>query len=150
MEFCAMCGTQKCVRRRTCVTEDLQERVRKTWLEGPFVYPSVMSISTEHCICCETCVRMTRQGKRKTMMPMDQFLVWLMSPRSTIDMRLWRRMREALTGGPNPFGCVGNFAEAAAAEDPVLAWWERNERTQFFRHKDTARAVRAAMRTAIY
>ena len=129
-----------------CVTEDLQERVRSTWLEGPFAYPSVMAINTPQCMCCETCARMTRQGKRKTMMPMDQFLVWLMSPRDSIDQRLWRRMRAALSDGPNAFGCVAHFAEAASSPNPVLAWWERNLRTEFFRHKDTARAVRAALR----
>jgi hypothetical protein len=82
---------------------------------------------------------------------MDEFLVSLMVPGRALDHRRQKRMHRALVrevrGAKNPFAAIPWIREMALAQSSkVEAWWGRNLRTKFFRHKATARAVRMLAR----
>lgn len=145
---CALCGSVAPGRRSMQRVVDLKVKVASGWLQGPFAYHSFMGSQEESCTCCSTCLRTSKKGKKKKMLPMDQFLIWLLTPKYTMDQRLWRRMKDALTtegedGSKNSFASLGHFYTLANAKNPARAWWERSLKTNFFWSKETARIVRS-------
>ena len=147
-----MCGwvfiRQKGLRRMPA--EDLKARVTKQWLPGPVVFPRIMATPDGAAVeCCQTCLK--RPGNRTAMLAMDQYLLYLMAPTTHPDLRRHKRMRTSLLrvhrGRPNPYAGPAWLVDLArAGPDAVRAWWHRNLRTQFFKHKHTARVVRIALR----
>lgn len=146
---CLLCGwvflRQKGLRR--VPTADLKARVTREWLPGPIIYPRVMAHAEPTAECCHTCLK--RPGDRTTLLPMDQFLLYLVAPVVNPDQRRHKRMRATLLRNAlhNPYAIPPFLVERAREEcDPILAWWHRNLKTPFFKHKHTARAVRLALR----
>lgn len=134
---------------RRIPTAELKARVIKEWLPGPIVYPRVMAHPDTMADCCQTCLK--RPGDRAIMLPMDQFLLYIVAPVINPDQRRHKRMRVALLrpykGTCNPYANPPWLVELAREErNPVRAWWHRNLKTLFFKHKHTARAVRIALR----
>ena len=154
--ICVMCGWvfegTKGLRLRD--TPELQALVRRQWSPGPFVYAGLMTLAEPVATCCAMCLK-KRKGLAgngtKSMMPMDEYLLSLMSPGRAIDHRRQKRMHRALVrevnGTRNPFLTIPWIREIASSSSTrVEAWWGRNLRTKFFRHKATARAVRMLVR----
>lgn len=149
MISCLLCGWifDDVRGRRVKRTEALQEMVRRMWVEGPFVYKTVMGHKEPYAICCATCLK--HRGRGTTMLPMDEFLLSLLVPGFGGDMRRSRRMRHALLRTVdnrngrwdyNPYACPRYLYDLAARG--VGYWWERNLKTNYFRHKATAREIR--------
>jgi hypothetical protein len=78
---------------------------------------------------------------------MDQFLVSLLRPGPMLDLRCYQRMWRCIEQGSNPYRSTGMqvLDELTTSRGGVLAWWDRNLRTKFFRSKDTASLVRKAL-----
>ena len=134
-------------------TPELQAHVRRQWREGPFVYAGIMTIKDPLVTCCAMCLKRRRgvgAPLRKTMMPMDEFLTSLMAPGRNLDHRSQNRVNQSLLrevdGARNPFAFIPWIRDIAQSESTVQAWWDRNLRTKYFRHKTTARAVRMLIR----
>lgn len=148
--LCLLCGATS-GRRRTLEVADVQARVRAHALPGPFAYPAALAHASEprECAVCLTCLRCIGKRRARSMLPMDQFLMWLLAPGIVnMDMRLWKRMRHSLTSPGNHFGAMPRFRDLARHRSPAeaaRAWWEANLCTRYFAHKATARIVRASM-----
>lgn len=155
--ICVMCGWvfegAKGLRMRD--TGELQSLVRRQWRPGPFAYAGIMTIADPTTTCCAMCLKRRRgnpkiRGPKKSMMPMDEYILSLLAPGRSLDRRRQKRMRRSLLrdvqGARNPFAAIPWILSIAQAPCPIRAWWDRNLRTKYFRHKATARAVRMMIR----
>ena len=151
MKFCVLCGWpfHDGEARRTRVTVDLQNDIQVHWKPGPFIWPIVMALREPTCLTCLTCNSyLTRNSKPPSaMLPMDQYMLWLIRPNHEPDKRCSRRMRESLNReNPYRFVIPGLVEQVREGADPVLEWHKRNLSTRFFTDVNTARLVRAAYR----
>jgi hypothetical protein len=148
---CVLCGTVHGneVRPR----EQIETFVLQRYCEGPFAWPALRSSSGENILCCVHCLNHIRKRKafrRKHMLPMDQYLLGLLSPglMSRVDMRSRKRLRRVLAQRSNPYATSIGCAPLQAimcAPDPVACWWDLNLRTKYFADSNTARIVRQAV-----
>ena len=150
MEFCALCGWtfDASESRRMRNTADLQMDVEAHWMPGPFIWPVVMGLQEPSCLTCLTCNSyLTRNTKPPAvMLPMDQYMLWLVRPNQEPDKRCSKRMRESLSRENTYKYMVPSLADQVSeGADPVLVWHQRNLSTKYFADKQTARLVRNAL-----
>lgn len=135
--------------RRVRDTVELQMDVSAHWKPGPFIWPIVMTLQEPSCLTCLTCNSyLTRNNKPPAvMLPMDQYMLWLVRPNQEPDKRCSNRMRDALNRNNNyRFMIPGLIDQVKEGADPVLVWHKRNLSTKYFADKQTARLVRNVLR----
>jgi hypothetical protein len=148
---CVLCGWpfDEGESRRVRVTSELQHDIQAHWKPGPFITPIVMGLNECSCLTCLTCNSyLTRKTRPPAvMLPMDQYLLWLVRPNQEPDKRCSRRMREALNReNPYRFVIPGLVEQVREGANPVLEWHKRNLSTKYFTDINTAKLVRVAHR----
>ena len=146
--FCVLCGTASSLETRS--TAHVQQHVCNRYREGPFAWVALRNADPDRDLFCAHClnhIRKRRNQKQRFMLPMDQFLVSLLRPGPMLDLRCYQRMWRCIEQGSNPYRSTGMqvLDELTTSRGGVLAWWDRNLRTKFFRSKDTASLVRKAL-----
>jgi len=168
--FCLFCGA-RCDDPdsfRLVDASDAQASLRARCLPTAFVYASVMALPpADRRPICITCCNWKRRGSRgpprrsgragrKVLAPLDSILLFCLAPGQfpEPDRRRIASLLRVASDPSNGYACfVPEQAKAVmlstrdkpadeATEAIVRAWWEANERTAFFRHPATARAVR--------
>lgn len=146
MHHCTLCGaaTEDTLLLPTAV---IQRETQKRVAPGPVVYESVMRATGDGIPACRMCARYaTRLGRHrlKVMFPMDAAILQTLVPgtRMRQDPKQQARMLGELRKCGNLYSTSFRPLRMAVAEPRAAAWWECNLRTEFFAHKQTARAMR--------
>jgi hypothetical protein len=146
--YCVLCGTSSSLETRP--TAHVQLQVRARYKDGPFAWLALQHADPVRDVFCAHClnhIRKRRHQKMRGMLPMDQFLVSILCPGPMLDRRCYQRMWSCIGQKSNPFRFTGVqvLDELTGKRGGVLAWWERNLETKFFRSKDAASLVRRAL-----
>jgi len=147
MTCCLLCGTQWNVEWRP--TDQVQSQVSERYKEGPFAWKNLQEATEPESPFCTHClnhIRKRRRLKKKEMLPVDQYLLGLMSPglMSKVDMRSLKRLRRVMGQVSNPFRYLGicPLQTILESKTPVRTWWSINLCTSYFNDRVTARIVR--------
>ena len=166
---CLLCG-QPCTHPNCRFTplQSVQALVRQRCIETTLHYAALLALPDEgrHMVCpacinwrrrsrCRPYTRRRRWSRFRVYTPFDGMLIHALAPGFAEDpdrrcaVRLCAALLDPANGYaglvPTPARAVLEAVAGPAAEhtDAVArAWWEVNERTPFFRHAHTARAVR--------
>jgi len=164
---CLLCGCP-CVHPNCRYTPlaDVQALVRQRCIETAFHYAALLALPERgrHMIC-PGCINWRRRSRRhllppprhgrahrRAYTPFDGMLLHALAPGSVEDpdSRCGPRLRATLLDPANGYAGLlpapARAVLAAAPADRVAAWWEANDRSPFFRHPGTARAVRQMRR----
>ena len=142
----------------------IQALVRQRCVETAFHYAALLALpdAGRHMVCptcinwrrrsrCRPYTRRRRWNRRVVYTPFDSMLMHALAPgfAEDPDRRCTARLCAALLHPGNgyaglvPAGARAVLAAVCDGEAPLArAWWDANERTQFFRHPLTARLVR--------
>ena len=141
---CLLCGTQHGneVRPR----DQIEAFVAQRYVEGPFAWPAVFACVGTNVLCCVHCLNHIRKRKglrHKQMLPLDQYLVGLVSPglMFRMDARSRKRICKVIAEPSNPYAWPP-LRPLLDSSNPIHTWWQINLRTLFFQDGGTARAVR--------
>jgi len=147
--FCVLCGTQACLEWRSPlpVIQQVAERYRA----GPFAWQRAkqaeqLPSEQAFCVHCLNHIRKRKPNRTRHMLPMDQYLLGLLSPGLgvKVDLRSSKRLARVISQPCNPFRQYGvaPLQELVDHPDPARRWWELNLRTLFFADHVTARIIR--------
>ncbi len=164
--FCILCGS-RCNDPMECRVTDareVQSILRSRCQPTAFHYKSVLALEPQSRYpICMPCVNWTRRAKRvmsplrcKYFTPLDSVLLHALAPGRfpEPDQRCFLRLAAAAADADNGFNSVlpdrvkqilsklSGLDERSAASALLKEWWAKNDSTSFFRHADTARAVR--------
>ena len=164
---CILCGAL-CTpdRFRYTTVQSVQAMASKRCVRTGFHYAAVMSQPPAgRCVICFHCINWRRRSRRMLLAPrlahtpFDSILMFALTPGHVEDpdsrcfLRLARTVLDPSNGFasivPDPArvvlqSAVGPTQKARVAAG-VQAWWDANERTSFFRHPGTSRAVRRVL-----
>ena len=156
--YCLLCGCH-CQDSSECRVTDasaVHDLLRRRCAPTAFHYKSVMALPpTGRYPLCMPCVNWGRRNRRKrtratkTHTPLDSAILHALSPGHfpDPDHRCLLRLTAAAADPLNGFAAIvpaklRPLLERAGQADFLAEWWAVNQRTSFFRHSETARAVR--------
>jgi len=160
MEHCFFCGTSLCdsKARRYKQSSELQLFVSARCQPTPlaFSYITVFDGFPEESPICIPCVnwkRRTSARGHKVHVQVDQLICYILQPgrMGELDQRCVGRLLSSLQDPTNPFApliplpakVILSRLEALDLVSIGKAWWDLNGKTQFFRHAQTAKIIRA-------
>jgi hypothetical protein len=142
--MCSICGTAYFLEHRS--TLQLQAALYTKYKEGPFSWNYVMKLKTVKTYCCSHCLNHVRKRKKQEMLPMDQYLLGMMSPTlsKNLDYRSKKRMEKVLNENHNMYKHICVYPANTFLSSPckVTAWWKYNLQTRFFDNEVNANLVR--------
>ncbi len=161
--YCLLCGCH-CADPEDCRVTDasvVQDILRRRCAPTAFHYRSAMALRpSDRYPLCMPCVNWGRRNRRKrarakkTHTPLDSVILHALSPGHfpEPDHRCLERLAKSAADPHNGFAAVvppklRPLLERAAQADFLAEWWNLNQRTSFFRHSETARAVRHCLVT---
>lgn len=164
MLHCYLCGLEINGKRRryqdhSVLLAFLRDRCKPTSM----VYTHLLSAdeTSQRMPLCIPCVNWKRRAQHKrSFLQLDQLMLALMQPGRVRepDQRCMGRLVEAVMFLGNPLRAsfplpVLGILSRLDPQDRSLAgisqaWWEYNHRTEFFRHAQTARLVRALVKAS--
>ena len=144
---CVLCGTSCSLETRA--TANVRSQVLARYKEDPFSWKALECADPDRDSFCAHCLNHIRKRKRQKargMLPMDQFLLFLLCPGhvSALDQRCCKRLWVSIGQKTNPYRHTGvqpldNLIESHGC---MHTWWSQNLSTNFFRSKRTASMVR--------
>jgi len=167
-EHCLLCGMRLCgMKRRFQPREDVRKFVLAKCRPTPFAYLHIVNGKAPgRGGLCIPCVNWKRRangtGLRRCARPLlqlDQLMLFMLDPGGVPepDQRCMDRLFRALRQADNPLrasfplpvqtmlGSLGGNTYLHA----VAAWWEYNDRTDFFQSAGQAKRVRLALKMGI-
>ena len=163
---CVLCGVP-CVddRFRFTLVQSVQALVARRCVRTAFHYRALMEQPSDaRCAICLHCINWRRRSRRTLLTPrpahtpFDSILMFALTPghAEDPDSRCFLRLAHAALDPCNGFASLVPdparvVLQAAVAPElsrglrvgvALRAWWDANERTPFFRHAGTSRAVR--------
>lgn len=156
--YCLLCGCP-CADPDDCRVTDAsaaQDLLRARCLPTAFHYRAALAVSpAERYPLCMPCVSWARRNKKKrpraprVHTPLDGAILHALAPGHfpEPDQRCLARLAKSAADPGNGFAALvppklRPLLQRAGRADFVSAWWDANQRTAFFRHPETARAVR--------
>lgn len=167
--FCVLCGVRcvdpDCFRLVDC--KEMQDFARARCTPTAFHYAALLAHpATDRRAVCTPCLSWKRRAFKgqtlriarpgKTFTPLDSVVMFALAPGQAPepDRRSMERLVSAAADPDNGYAWsipdAARLLLASAVDDSpdnvattvVKGWWRANERTSFFRHPATARAVR--------
>lgn len=173
--FCLLCGLRCDDPQTFRVTDasEVQQLLAAACVPTAFHYASVVSLpgKARHPLCIP-CVNWKRRAKKmsrlprwKRLTPLDSILMHTVAPAHypEPDQRCFERLARAAADPDNGFCAViperirQILAGAVSSKDTrpcavsaeiLRGWWRANHETAFFRHPETARAIRHTLISA--
>jgi hypothetical protein len=161
---CILCGAPcESDRFRFTPVQSVQALLRRRCIRTAFHFGAILARPEEdRCAICFHCINWRRRSRRLLLAPrlvytpLDSILMFALTPGHAEDpdsrcfVRLARTALDPANGFaslvPDPARAVLEAAvgptHKARAAAALLGWWDANERTPFFRHPGTSRAVR--------
>lgn len=156
--YCLLCGCH-CADPDDCRVTDasvVQDILRARCLPTSFHYRSALNLSpASRYPLCMLCVSWSKRNKNKrprapkVHTPLDSAILHALAPGhfQEPDRRCLARLCRAAGDPRNGFASVvppklRPVLQRGGRADFMSVWWETNQRTAFFRHPETARAVR--------
>lgn len=167
MDCCWLCGIDlHGKRRRYQDAKKLQEGIRERTKPTPYVQAWLASRPLEAereplCVACTNWYRRICNGtlrrNRRPMVQLDQLMLYLLNPGKCHEPdarcmdRLVRAARQPTGNGalhvfPLPALEILGLMQGTTAEAGLLAWWDYNDRTEFFSNAEAAKRVRAVLK----
>lgn len=170
--FCALCGTSCKNPQSYRVTDmsTLQKLVKERCVPTAFHYQSLMQIAPEKryplCMACVNWMSRAqlilrkkshrKRAVRETYTPLDSILMYAFVPGHSHepDQRSLERLAAVACEENNGFSAIipveirqilddsQDYGKDMIDTSLLFAWWRANEKTMFFRHPETARAIR--------
>ena len=176
LDACILCGgSVPSPRGRFMSMLELQEFVSYRCIPTHFHYAAVAQLPSDGdaslCVSCVNWHRRSKKGRRfyvtdrgektrRVFTPFDSVLMHVLEPghNPEPDHRCFARIVQTVIRPDNPFASLLPFTvrkildevslrpRESLSKGLLMAWWEANARTPFFRHALTARMVRRAVK----
>ena len=167
-EHCLLCGTNLCgLKRRFQPREDVRKFVQAKCRPTAFVFQHLVNGGAPGrgglCIPCVNWKRRASNGSlrrcTKPLLQLDQLILYMLDPGCVPepDLRCMERLFCALRQAgsplrasfPLPVQTMLGRLQGNTYLHAVAAWWEYNDRTEFFQSAGQARRVRLAFKMGV-
>lgn len=151
--MCLLCGSNKNLEWRS--VDQVRPQVLERYIEGPFAWAALCEAKEKELLFCAHClnhIRKRKRSRRRRMLPMDLYMLGLLSPKFSgyVDLRSQKRLKKVLSVKSNPYLRLGiaPLDVMVASDNKVCAWWELNLKTMYFPDCTAAKFVRSQIKEA--
>lgn len=174
--YCSLCGIELShgLKRRLFSLKEARKFIQERCKPTPFLFQTLVSqeppssqqgpsVSRSVCIPCVNWKRRAETGAlkrtKRPLLQLDQLILFLMQPgrHQEPDHRCMERLVKAIRQPSNPYRhilplpvqSIIRLIEDNTYQHCVAAWWEYNDRTEFFASSQEARRVRCAIKAGL-